>query len=94
MMNSKNWYFLSFASLLAWVYFMSQVFCGIPDAVSGFDLLFNFLMNEGSYIWVADYVAANLAQAGVLTVIFVAISGFAFIRAIKCERVASSIEGK
>ena len=73
-MNSKNWYFIGFGSLVAWVFFLSQTFVSVPNQVSGFDLIMNLVFEGGSYLDYGTHVAGNLYQALIITAVFIVIS--------------------
>ena len=74
-MNSKNWYFLGFGSLVAWIFFLSQTFCSVGNStISGFDLLLNLILRGGSYISAEEYVLQNLVQALVLSVVLLSLT--------------------
>lgn len=79
-MNSKNWYFLGFSSLVAWAYFLSQDFCAVwAGNASGFDLLLNLIFERGSYLEI-DHVLKNVVQALILTVAFLGLAVFSFLK--------------
>ena len=80
-LNSKNWYFLGFGSLVAWVFFLSQPFVGVPGPASGFDLIMNFVFEGGSYLDYGTHVAGNLYQALIITAVFTAISITSIVKA-------------
>lgn len=80
-MNSKNWYFLGFGSLVAWVLFLSQPFVGVPGDASGFDLIMNFVFEGGSYLDYGTHVAGNLYQALIITAVFITIAITSLIKA-------------
>ncbi len=92
-MNSKNWYFLGFGSMVAWVFFLSQTFCGIYGSpVSGFDLLLNLILEGGSYLSAEDYALRNVIQAVVVTAMFLGLSYTSFRKGKNLERESRSGE--
>jgi hypothetical protein len=78
-MNPKNWYFLGFGSLVAWVFFLSQAFCTIYGVTtSGFDLLLNLIFEGGSFLSTQDHVPRNVIQAIVVTLLFLGLAYVSF----------------
>lgn len=69
-MSSKSWYFLGFASLFAWIYFLSQP--TVNERVSGFVLLLD------PSRWNSDnsLVQTAVTQVFLITAILLALSVF------------------
>ncbi len=75
-MSTKSWYFLGFASLTAWIFFLSQPL-GNDGRLTGFVLLLD------SSRWTSDnrLTQTQLSQVTLVTVILLVISVAAFLKA-------------